>query len=189
MNKPFAPDRLIGAGPAIGPARFTADEFLRMADLGAFDDMKVELVHGEIIRMTPPNNPHASMQARLIGELYAATNKSAGLRGDVGIRLSDDTVRGFDAALVATGADKGVLAPDQVDLAVEVADTSLEQDLGAKARDYAGANLPLYWVVDVNARVVHVMSDPQDGAYSKREVVRFGEPLGLPGGQGSITLD
>ncbi len=88
MNKPFAPDRLIGAAPAFAPARFTADEFLRMAKLGAFDDMKVELVHGEIIRMTLPNNPHASVQARIIGKLFVATDGAAGLRGDVGIRLS-----------------------------------------------------------------------------------------------------
>ncbi len=82
-----------------------------------------------------------------------------------------------------------MLAPGQVELAIEVADTSLEHDLGANARDYAEAGLPLYWVIDVNARVTHVMSDPQEGRYTRREVVRFGEPLALPGGQGSITLD
>ncbi len=163
MNKPFVPDKLVGADPAFGPARFTADEFLRMAELGAFDDMKVELSHGEIIRMTPPNNPHGSIQARVIGKLFEITKGSRGLRGDVGIRLSDDTVRAFDAALVQASADGGVLEPGQVHLAVEVADTSLEHDLGAKARDYAGAGLPLYWVVDVSALVVHVMSEPGRG--------------------------
>ena len=47
---------------------------------------------------------------------------------------------------------------------------------------------PVYWVVDVNARVVHVMSDPQDGVYSRREVVRFDEPLAIPGSDAAIIL-
>ena len=189
MNKPFAPDRLIGAAQASGPARFTADEFLHMAGLGAFDDMKVELSRGEIVRMTPPNTLHASLQAQLIGKIYVARDGAPGLVGDAGVRLSDETVRAFDAAIVRADAGPGVLAPEHVLLAVEVADASLDQDLGAKAREYGAASLPPYWVVDANARVTHVMTGPGPEGYAKREVVRFGEPLGLPGGQGSITLD
>ena len=189
MNKPFAPDMLVSAAPAIGPARFTADEFLRMGELGAFENMKVELSHGELIRMTPPHDPHGAMQAQIIVKLHAATGDSIGLRGEVAVRLNDDTVRGFDAGLIEPEAGTKALTPDQVHLAVEVSDTTIDQDLGSKARDYSEGGIRLVWVVDVNARVTHVMSEPGPEGYARREVVRFGEPLALPDGRGAITLD
>ena len=184
MNQPVVPDALHGAAPA----RFTAEEFIRMAALGAFDDMKVELSHGELVRMTPPANPHGAMQGRLIGMLYVATKGSLALRGEVAVKLGADTVRSLDAALVDESATTGVLEPAEVRLAIEIADTSLDHDLGVKAREYAGAGIGLYWVVDVSARVTHVMRKPRPGGYADREVVRFGEPLVLPDDLGVITL-
>jgi Uma2 family endonuclease len=173
------------------PARFTAAEFLHMAELGAFDGMKVELDHGEIIRMTPPHTPHGLGQGRVIGRLAAVLEGSeVALTGEVTILLGEDTVRALDAAVIAkTALDEEVLRPEHVLLGVEVSDTTLEQDLGRKLRDYAAAGIPVYWVVDVNARVVHVMSDPVEGGYSRREVVRFGEPLSVPGAGAEIILD
>jgi Uma2 family endonuclease len=41
-------------------ARFTTAEFLRMGESGAFDDIKVELVDGELERMNPPQTAHAA---------------------------------------------------------------------------------------------------------------------------------
>ncbi len=191
MNKPFVPERVVSEPPlstTFVSARFSGDEFLNMSKLGAFHGMKLELSHGELIRMTPPHRSHAAVLARLITRL-STTVSDAEILAEAAIRLDENTIRGLDAAIVAPGGETPVLQPEQVRLAVEVADSTLEFDLGEKARDYAGGRIPLYWVVDVNARATHVMSDPQEGSYVKREVVRFGEPLSLPNGQGSITLD
>lgn len=185
MNQLFAPESLQGAAPA----RFTADEFLRMAELGAFQDMKVELSHGELIRMILPHDPHGAMQAQLIGKLYVATGGDPGVRGEVAVRLSDDTVRGFDAGLIHPVAGAKALAPENVRLAVEVSGTTLKEDPGPKARDYADAGLPACWVIDVNARIVHAMTEPAAGAYARRDIVRFGEPLPIPGRDATIILD
>ncbi len=76
----------------------------------------------------------------------------------------------------------------QLASAREVADTTLEQDLGRKLRDYATAGIPVYWVVDVNAQVVHVMTQPSGGDY-KRNVLRFGEPLNVPGTNTTVVID
>jgi Uma2 family endonuclease len=173
-----------------GPAHFTAAEFLRMAELGSFDEMKVELDHGELVRLNPPNLPHGVGQARVSGALFHALRSSdLEVAGEVTIILGDDTVRAFDAAVISRAAlsDK-VLRPEHVLLAVEVADTTLEQDLGRKLRDYAAAGIPVYWVVDVNARVIHVLTQPTGDDY-KRAVVRFGEPLAVPGTNETIVID
>ena len=175
---------------ASAPARFTAEEFLRMAERGAFDDMKVELDHGEILRMNPPYAPHGTMLARVIGALMkAARGSDLTVSGEAGILIADDTVYAFDAGLVRGDIPAGRFAPDQLCLIVEVADTSLERDLGAKAREYAAAGIETYWVVDVKARVIHVFTGPSSGEYRTRGVVRFGEPLELPEGLGTIVLE
>jgi Uma2 family endonuclease len=171
------------------PARFTAAEFLRMADLGAFDEMKVELDDGEIVRMNPPYAPHGAAVAQVIVAL-ATRVQGSGLRlsGEASVVLAEDTVFAFDAALVRGELPEGRYRPDQLSLVVEVSDTSLDRDLGRKLREYARTGVPLYWVVDVNARVTHVMSRPGDNGYAVRDVFRFGEPLELPEGLGTIVL-
>lgn len=60
---------------------------------------------------------------------------------------------------------------------------------GEKARRYAIAGVPLYWVVDVHARVVHVHTDPRpDGTWASVQQVSSGrldaQDLGL-----SVELD
>ena len=161
-----------------------------MARLGAFDDMKVELEHGEIVRMNPPHAPHGAAVARVIVALAAALgDRGVRVTGEAAVVLADDTVLAFDAALVQGEVPQGAYAPEQLLLAVEVADTSLERDLGAKALEYARAQIPACWVVDVNAGATHVMTAPGDDGYRSRTVVRFSEALALPGGLGEIVLD
>jgi Uma2 family endonuclease len=185
MNRPGELFRHEGAAPA----RFTAAEFLRMADLGAFDDMKVELDHGELVRMNPPHGGHGMMQASVIAALArGVSDPSLVVCGEVGVALGPDTVRAFDAALVRGPLDPtGLITPGQIVIGVEISESTLERDLGEKLRDYAAAGTALYWVVDVQARVVHVMTGPNGETYDRRAVVRFGEPLALPDG-GTITL-
>lgn len=161
-----------------------------MADLGAFDDMKVELDHGEIVRMNPPYAPHGAAVADVIIAIAEVLRGSElKVTGEAAIVLSEDTVFAFDAALVRGGVPLGPYEPHQVVLAIEVADTSLDRDLGRKAAEYARAGIANCWVVDVKARAVHVMSEPTSDGYDRPRIVRFGEPLDLPEGLGTIVLD
>jgi len=186
MNRP-AP--LLTEGAA--PARFTAAEFLRMAELGAFNDMKVELDHGELVRMNPPHGAHASMQARVIVELVRAAGGSGLIiMGEVGVDLGEDTIRAFDAALVESGAELNcLLRVEDIRVGIEIAVASIDYDLGPKMRDYAAAGVSTYWVVDLRNRTIHVASDPQDGEYREVRTVSFGKPLAIPGSGETITLD
>ena len=49
---------------------------------------------------------------------------------------------------------------------VEVADTTLTNDLGEKADLYARANVPEYWVMDINSRRLLVHLLPVNGKYT-----------------------
>ncbi|MEI5617566.1 Uma2 family endonuclease, partial [Streptomyces brasiliscabiei] len=62
-------------------------------------------------------------------------------------------------------------------LAVEISDSTLDMDLSRKARLYAKYNVPEYWVVDVEARVIHQLGAPIDEAYSQHRQITFGDEL------------
>jgi len=65
--------------------------------------------------------------------------------------------------------------PERALLVVEVAVSSLRIDLGEKARRYAAAGFPEYWVIEPIARRVHVHTDPRpDGSWGRIEVVEQG---------------
>lgn len=184
MNKPVTGTELRQAGPA----RFTADEFLRMEALGAFEGHKVELADGEIVEEPLPGWTHARLQALLIALLYSAASAEAVAVGELSVRISGLTVRDFDVGLTRPDVgDVSAVDPSDVILAVEISVTTLPTDLHVKARDYATAGIPNYWVVDAEAEVVHAMACPGADGYAERKVIRFDEPLAVPGG-GSITI-
>jgi Uma2 family endonuclease len=80
----------------------------------------------------------------------------------------------WDTAAAPANLD-GPIPASAVRLIVEVADSTLSDDLGEKLADYATAGLPEYWVVDVRGRQILQHSGPGNGTYAPREPTRFGE--------------
>ncbi|KQU52933.1 hypothetical protein ASG67_08640 [Sphingomonas sp. Leaf339] len=177
------------------PVRFSAAEFMELTQHPPIVDWpgKIELVEGEIVRMAPANVRHWNAQ-RLAFLRLQSVFADLGTGWIVGqeptVRLAPDTIREPDVAVLcnpdmaATLFDRAALF-----LAVEVADTSLAIDLGVKRLDYATALVAHYWVIDLNGRCIHVMSDPQSQDYMTRTIVRFGESIAVPGTDGTIVTD
>jgi Uma2 family endonuclease len=183
--------RVLAPSVANYRARFTTAEFQHMCKLGAFGDMKVELVDGEIERLNLPKNDHARLQSLLMFELLRVLGRDAldRVRGEVGIDLGDDTVLGGDATLFRHAvADPDWLRPEHILLVMEVSVTTLGRDLEMKLPRYAAAGIPHYWVIDAKRALVHAHSNPVEGDYKKVLTVRFGEPLAVPGTDANITL-
>lgn len=190
MNKSARID--LGDAREIAPsskARFTTAEFLHMIDSGAFGDMKVELVGGELERMPPPGLTHANRQIRIV-LLLSTVVSSDRLTGEVGLQLSDDTLLGCDVAVLREPIQVNRMAqPSEVTLVIEVAETTASRDRGMKRLAYARAGIPTYWVVDGKLEVTHVYSEPRDGDYAQIETVRFGQQLSVPGTKTTIAID
>lgn len=181
--------RIVAVAPNEFSARFTTAEFLGMADMGAFGDWKVELVEGELHRMPPPGNSHSRLQASVVIDFAAATAKAL-VRGETGIDLGGDTVLGCDAALLREPVQgRQRLSPREVALVVEIAETTLDRDLGLKRRKYAAAGIQVYWVVDGGRAVIHIHAEPIDGDYAQIRTARFGEALHVPGTDRTITIE
>lgn len=169
---------------------FTADDFLRMMELGAFEDMRAELVRGEIEKMTPAGWTHGELNAAVAALIYPiARATGARLGTDVVLRVDQTTVRAPDVSVIRPGISPGkVLRGSDVLLAIEIAETTQARDLGEKREEYAKLGIPAYWVVDCEKQLVHSFMREGD-AYGAAAVVPFGEPLPLPGLGASITLD
>lgn len=180
--------RIIAVPVEAWKAPITTAEFLRMCDADVFDEGKIELVDGELIRMPPPGNAHGMLQMVVVAQLLQLFGVER-VRADVGIDLGSDTVLGCDGALLRAPLNRpGMVLPSDLLLVLEVSETTLRRDLGMKRGKYAAAGIPLYWAVDGKHSIVHVHAEPVDGEYIDVHTVRFGEPLTLPGTDAPITL-
>jgi Uma2 family endonuclease len=171
---------------------FTADDFLHMLELGAFEDMRAELVRGEIEKMMPADWSHGELVIRLSGLLFPLLQAAKTMAGaDVVLRIDDHTVRAFDIAVLRSGVrPHKALAPQDILFGIEIAETTQRRDLGEKREEYGAAGIPAYWVVDSVARVTHCfVLDASGSAYGEARIVPFGQPMDVPGLGGRITLD
>ena len=164
--------------------RLSADDFDRMIGAGVFDrhDGKVELVNGELVAMNAVYLPHANMADSLFLMLSDVLRGRADLRAhrELSIRVNAMTVRAPDILIRRQQpARRALFRVEDVPHIIEVADTTLGEDLGPKLLDYAAAGVPLYWVVDVRGEVTHVRADPAEGEYRFSDTVKWGQPLSL----------
>lgn len=164
---------------------FTSAEFHKMARRGAFGDLRVELRRGMIVKMSPKHVPHTMVQEDLTFALKLAI-RNLGLSWRVGSEGSVSYAEGFDPMPDIVVYDPALLSDPQgtinreaVKLIVEVADSSLDDDLGEKRDDYARSGLAEYWVADVNARIVHLHADPQNGTFARLATASLADPLAM----------
>ncbi len=154
--------------------QFSSRDYHRLGEAGIIaEDERVELIHGEIVSMSPIGSPHASRVKRL--------NRFFGqrLRGQVVLSVQDPLVLADglelepDFMLLAPRDDLYEHRhpdPSDVLLLVEVADSSLSYDEGEKAELYASHGVVEYWLVDLVRLAVHVHTSPSPMGY--RSVVR-----------------
>ena len=153
---------------------------------------KVELVDGRIVRKPPPGTPHWNTQRLIMLQLidiFRAVGPEWIVGTEGAVRLSTGTVRVADVVVLRAPdlRRRGALDRAELFLAVEIADTTLRNDLGPKLRDYAEARVPHYWVADLKTRETHLMSAPEGRAYLEHATIPFGAPIPVPGA-GATTI-
>jgi Uma2 family endonuclease len=164
--------------------RFTVEDVWRMVEAGVIDeDAKIELLDGEIIDMASEGDVHLDLKSTLVRWLNVNLSEDWRVVPDGTLHLSPQDAPEPDAYVLPKRAVLRPVDPSDVELVVEISDSTLARDLGRKSGKYAQYGLREYWVVDVNARVVHVLTDPVEGAYRETRTAAFSEvltPLGLP---------
>lgn len=168
--------------------RLTLDEYHRLGEAGVLGEAdRVELLEGQLVDMSPIGPRHALAVDALNELLVTAVAGRAGVRVQNPVVLDDRTEVHPDIAMVRRpwqGYPGAHPRPIDIFVLVEVADTSLETDRGAKLELYARAGIREFWIVDLTTDGVFVYRNPEGGRYgSMSRVDRSGtlEVQDLPG--------
>jgi Uma2 family endonuclease len=163
------------------PVKLRVEDYLMLDEAGAFDAYgRTELIEGEIVYMNAQHRPHARIKSRLFRVLADALDSltsplEALVEGSVA--MPPYNVPEPDIAVTAEPEGKGLIPLASLALIVEVADATLKNDLGRKAKIYARERVPEYWVVDVKSGTIHQLWAPSDESYSEQRRVAFGETI------------
>ncbi len=145
------------------PYLFAVEQYHRMIDAALLhEDERVELIEGEVLTNMPIGDPHSNC----VDLLNFTLNRLAA--GRAVIRIQNPVVFAAsepqpDVSVVPyrPGIFRGRKpSAADVSLIIEVADSSLDDDLGRKAGIYADGAIPEYWVIDLAAELVHVHRGP-----------------------------
>ena len=165
-----------------GRYRLKVADYLTLDRSGAFEGMRTELIEGEVVVMNPQTRRHLFVKSELAYRLRRALETIGSILfvavdGTVELTGDSHSLPEPDIFLTSAPHGEGFVPVESVALAVKVAATSLEFDLGRKAPLYARHGVAEYWVVDVNRGVIHQMWSPEGEAYTERREVKFGDPL------------
>ena len=166
---------------------FTVYDYHRMVDAGILsEDDRVELIHGEIIAMSPIGPRHSAAVLRGTQALVRLVGDRAivGVQGSV--RLDEYDEPQPDLYLLRPKEDfyaSGHAGPKDILLIVEVADSSLEYDQSIKLGLYAETGVPEYWIADVRNDCLVAYTDLRENTYRTTRHFQRGDmiaPLLLP---------
>jgi Uma2 family endonuclease len=173
--------------PEILLKRWTITDYHRMIASGVLTpDDRVELLDGQVIEMVPQDPPHASTTDEGSDYLKTLFAGRAKVRAQLPITLSEHSEPEPDIAVVRIDENRyRNRHPNAADifLLIEIADATLKRDRTYKAKLYAQADVPEYWVIDVNQRQLTVFRDPQNGMYQSEVVLLATDriaPLAFP---------
>ena len=156
---------------------WTREECEACERAGLWQGQHYELVEGELIDKMGKNMPHVFGVRRVRRFLEQAFGWERVLsEAPIGVALQDYRTSEPEPDVLLlrepelTGRQP---SPSDLDLVVEVSDTSLAFDLGVKAALYARAGISEYWALDLNGRRLIVHRDPSGGVY--RSVAAYSE--------------
>lgn len=166
----------------------TVDDIHELVERGILDpEKRVPPIDGVLVERSPQGRPHACATRRLA---MRAVPIAAAAGCEVSVRSPLDVCSryGLPAPDLVVAPAAGIESDAaEALLVVEMGATSLRMDHGRRARVYATAGVPDYWVLDVRRRQLVVHREPAGAAYQRVE--RLGEhetvaalelPLALP---------
>lgn len=160
---------------------FSVNEYHRMSEAGILsEDDRVELIEGEIIKMSPIGSRHAACVKRLTALLHRRFGRLVTIGVQDPIRLDDHSEPEPDIALLKRRDDfysQSHPTADDILLIIEVADTSVEYDKSVKLPLYAGAGIPETWLANLQEDSIKAYSQPVNGGYQKIRVAGRGESI------------
>jgi Uma2 family endonuclease len=159
QSAPFTPTTPPPADEGPRPWKWTREQYYKLGELGFFEGKRVELIHGEIVELSPINWPHTVAVTKLADALRAAFTGIGTVMTQTPHPIGDSEPEP-DVRVIAGRMQDYTDHPRTALLVVEVSDATLSYDTNGKAELYAESGATDYWVVDVKNRKLIVFRDP-----------------------------
>jgi hypothetical protein len=156
--------------------QFSVEQYHRMIETGVLtEDDSVELLEGWIVPKMPHNPRHDGTISRVDRRLRRVVSEDWVIRIQSAI-TTDESEPEPDIAVVE-GPEEAYFdrhpGPQDIELLIEVSDTTLVEDQMFKGPLYARAQIRIYWIVNLIDRQVEVHTNPKAGknpSYRRRRV-------------------
>jgi Uma2 family endonuclease len=161
-----------------GLYRVNVDEYERIVAAGVLDDDRVELIDGYLVKTMGKNPPHRWSTKVLVKMIDRLITPGWTWRLEQPLRIPDFDEPEPDIAIVRGSDDDykhRTPEPADVGLLVEVSESSLDRDRGAKLLAYAKGGIAVYWIVNLVAGRVEVYTGPGPLGYQFHEVFNPGQ--------------
>ena len=148
---------------------------LELIAKGALASDRVELLDGEIWEMPSEGPPHGRLAVWLTHWLVRNEPSGVLVAAERTLRLAEKHWPEPDFFLFPERLNVDEVRGPDVLLLIEIADTSIQDDLNIKGPKYRDYGVQEYWVIDLAARVTHVHR--LDGAWSETTPIPFDAEL------------
>lgn len=153
--------------------QFTVADLDQMIAAGILaEDEHIELVKGQLVKMSPPGILPAACVDRLTKSLSRQIADDNLLSVQNPIAVHTHTQPEPDLCLLGPRADyymRGRPTPQDIRLLIEVSDNSLHYEQGTKLPLYAEAGISEVWIVNLQEGAVDCYSSPTMQGYRLRE--------------------
>jgi len=151
--------------------KFTTQQYHLMHEAGVFPEGdRLELINGEITKMSPIGRKHAACINRLVEFFTQKLGTQIVLSVQNSIRLDDNSQPQPDLAILKRRNDfyeEGLPTPSDILLIIEVSDSTIAYDRDIKMPLYAAAGIPEMWLFDVNKKAIEGYSLPSSSGYKQ----------------------
>jgi Uma2 family endonuclease len=158
----------MAAQPATEPSvyRLGVDAYNRIVASGALEGERVELLEGVLTEMSPLSPDHTMIVTMLMRHFARAPRWWT--QSENPLEVDAHSQPQPDLTVAARKPTPGEHLRDPL-IVIEVAVSSRRIDRGVKARLYARAGIPSYWLVDVPGRTIEAHTEPEGDGYRRRE--------------------
>lgn len=167
-------------------AKWTLEHYHRMIDVGLLADRRVELLNGDIVERAPEGEPHAYFSHEAGKYLGKRLGERADIRQAKPITIPTSESEPEPDLAIVQPLGRDYLHhhpwPENIFWLIEFSQTSWVKDTEVKRKTYAAANIPEYWVVNLNQSQLIVFRDPVEGDYQSESRYTKGDiyPLAFP---------
>lgn len=152
---------------------WSLERYQAMVEAGFLNDEdKVELLFGKIVDISPIGVTHSYCIQELVAFFYANYASKYIIRSEQPIALAPHSMPEPNIVLAQLRTDRSSAqhpGPDDIQLIIEVAESTLQRDRTVKARLYGTFQIPEYWILNLIDHRLEVYTKPNsEGGYFNR---------------------